>query len=224
MDHACQQCGAEVEQGVPFCPKCNAPQIRVSVPLPATDTRAERSLPEDSTASALPAPRPSDRETIDRRFARSRAAIAAFAFLLVTFFVPILGFFIVSIPLCGVLAVYLYHRGRGGLVSIGAGIRIGIVAGTFAFLLLMLLGFGQAAYTHFVQHHSIVTDMQAELQKAVNSNPNPQAREMLQVFMTPDGVRILMLFGAGLTFGIFLVLCGAGGAVGAALVGRPHKT
>jgi hypothetical protein len=208
---------------VPFCPKCNAPQIRVSVPMPM-EAEAERVSPEDSTASALPATRSTGSEKVDWRFARSRAAIAAAAFLLVTLFVPVLGFFIVSIPLCGVLAVYLYHRGRASSVSIGAGIRMGMVAGVFAFLLLMLLGAGQAAFTHFAEHRSVMAEMQTELQKAVNSNPNPQAREMGQAFLTPDGVKILISFGVVLTFGMFLVLCGIGGAVGAALLGRADKS
>src|SRR5258708_21888004 len=32
MDQPCYKCGQAVEQGIPFCPHCSAPQIRVMVP------------------------------------------------------------------------------------------------------------------------------------------------------------------------------------------------
>src|SRR5213083_2426010 len=31
MEHSCYQCGASVDEGITFCPQCNAPQIRVTV-------------------------------------------------------------------------------------------------------------------------------------------------------------------------------------------------
>jgi len=30
VEHACYQCGATVEDGIAFCPQCNAPQIRIA--------------------------------------------------------------------------------------------------------------------------------------------------------------------------------------------------
>lgn len=36
MEQPCYKCGQIVEQGIPFCPHCSAPQIRVVVAEPAT--------------------------------------------------------------------------------------------------------------------------------------------------------------------------------------------
>src|SRR5271170_3368495 len=31
VEHSCRQCGAQVEDGRPFCPQCRAPQIHVQI-------------------------------------------------------------------------------------------------------------------------------------------------------------------------------------------------
>ena len=36
MEYPCHQCGTTVQEGIAFCPQCNAPQIRVAVEQPLT--------------------------------------------------------------------------------------------------------------------------------------------------------------------------------------------
>src|ERR1700757_2928378 len=55
MEHACYKCAAAVEDGVPFCPQCRAPQIRVAR---SEATSAPPPLPPEAEA-ATPPPSPS---------------------------------------------------------------------------------------------------------------------------------------------------------------------
>ena len=42
MEQPCYKCGQTVEEGIPFCPHCSAPQIRVVVAEPAPPPLAIR--------------------------------------------------------------------------------------------------------------------------------------------------------------------------------------
>ena len=44
MDHACDKCGAAVEEGTAFCPHCNRPLIRVDFSPEATSAPAPPEL------------------------------------------------------------------------------------------------------------------------------------------------------------------------------------
>ena len=46
MEQPCYKCGQVVEQGVPFCPQCAAPQIRVALPEPPTEILAPAAISE----------------------------------------------------------------------------------------------------------------------------------------------------------------------------------
>ncbi|HLK32894.1 MAG TPA: hypothetical protein VKT29_07380, partial [Terriglobales bacterium] len=49
---------------------------------------------------------------------------------------------------------------------------------------------------------------------------DPQAQQLLQNFMTPEGMRTLMILGIALMLVLFLAVSSLGGAVAAALTGK----
>ena len=65
MEQSCYKCGSVVEEGVPFCPQCSAPQIRVVIaePVPAplafaaaTSLQDSEVLPASQTVPVLALP------------------------------------------------------------------------------------------------------------------------------------------------------------------------
>jgi hypothetical protein len=51
-------------------------------------------------------------------------------------------------------------------------------------------------------------------------NPDPQARQMLDYFLTPHGLLVMMIGGLVLMSVVFVLVSGIGGAISAALLRR----
>src|SRR5512146_1503001 len=113
MEHACHKCGAAVEDGVPFCPHCNAPQIRV---MASAQSAPERS-PYNPVLEGQPTERPVTLADLrPARLARGwqaanlaagLGALAALAVMLATG-LPQLGFIVWMLG-GGMLAVLIYR-------------------------------------------------------------------------------------------------------------------
>ena len=56
MEHPCYKCGASVEDGIAFCPRCNAPQIRVAGAAPLAPAGATPEVAIEEYASHAPLP------------------------------------------------------------------------------------------------------------------------------------------------------------------------
>src|ERR1051326_7417864 len=54
MDHACHQCGQEIEEGTPFCRHCGAPQIRI----PGLEEAATPPMPPGTPGEVQPPAEP----------------------------------------------------------------------------------------------------------------------------------------------------------------------
>ena len=56
MDHLCYKCQASIDETLPFCPHCGAPQIRVAAPddepPPSPDSRVPHVLPQTWSTGA----------------------------------------------------------------------------------------------------------------------------------------------------------------------------
>src|SRR5208282_4022733 len=102
VEHSCYQCGTSVEDGIPFCRQCNAPQIRVATAEAITPAEM---IPENLSphySTALPA------ASIDWPHALRAAALAG---LLAVILVAILRqIFALDMLTSGFLAVYFYRR------------------------------------------------------------------------------------------------------------------
>src|SRR5208282_728080 len=178
VEHSCQQCGTEVEDGRPFCPHCRAPQIHVQIAVPDAEVPADLPIPDDGLSPGASAFDPSRRPstavagTIDRRTA-VHAALKAGALGVFVGMIPLLG-----IVLTGSLAVYFYRREIGFVLSAALAARVGGAAGVVTFainaILLTLRIFvfhGQQEYIDFltqVAHSAGVNAADADFQSILH--------------------------------------------------------
>jgi hypothetical protein len=220
MEHSCHNCGAAVEDGVPFCPQCNAPQIRVDSGAPATPPLPP-GTPEQLQPPAQPVPLTPGAPPAPERIEWSHglpAVLGAGALLLLGWFVPY-GSYCLWTMAGGALAVALYQRRHPGPLTPGMGARLGAVTGLLAFV-----GFAIAGSLFLLTQGSRIRELLIQVvQQAAARNPNPAAQDMVQKMTSPEGLAIMVTVAMIMVFAGFLVFSAAGGAIGAALFGRRRK-
>lgn len=201
-------------EGAPFCPSCGAPQIRVVTP------QAAEPPPAPPLGDVLPPPLPGSYGapvTASRVLwpAAIRSCLIAAAVL--TFLNTVIGAplaVMIIIPAGGWLAVFLYGRGTGGRpVNAGIGARIGAVTGLIAYAFYVVI----MAVVMVFQRGRLLEEVGKAMRQAAAQNPNPQAQQVVEKMMSPEGIAIMVTLSAILLFFIFLVLCSIGGAIGGAL-------
>jgi hypothetical protein len=219
MEHPCHSCRQAVEDGVPFCQHCGAPQIRVATaePLLASESEgAEGQSPRDLDAfqtsqhvSKVVSPMPWSNALPACALA---AAIAAglMALGLMVPFLAVVG--------AGFLAVGFYRRRNPGvLIKAGAGARLGAVSG--------LLCFGMSAVLEAIFHKgTVLRDKMLEaIQQAASHTTDPQAVAMLGYLKSPAGMTLMIAFVLVFAFIAFVALSSLGGALGGILLGRANR-
>jgi hypothetical protein len=248
MERPCYRCGANVDEGVSFCPQCNAPQIRVTAPAGEAES-AERSahsvssqaaddlrepatgpLPPGTPGEVQPPATPVRTEegfqhfshlspgSVDWPQAVPGAAIAG-AVVALAWAVPFLSFFIWMGRLTGLAGVLLYRRRvPEANPTPGMGARIGALAGLFGFGVFVLL----MALQMLVMRSSgqLRSLMQQVVQQAAAQNADPRAQEVLKRLTSPEGLAIMLTLVLVLAFFAFLMFSSLGGALGAYLVRR----
>ena len=217
MEQPCYKCGQAVEEGIPFCPHCAAPQIRVVLPeslpelaavtpdggvvLPAGPGVPHIALPMRWSATVLPS-----------------ALAALVASILMSFglnpFVAMLS--------VGFLAVVFYRqRRKGTVVRTATGAAIGSVAGLLWFMMSSVLEAFVVIFLH--KGPEIRNELLLRIEQASSRTSDPQVLAMFSRLKTPSGLEFLMLFGLAFAFVASIVLAGVGGAVGAAILGRRDR-
>ncbi|MGA2991486.1 MAG: zinc-ribbon domain-containing protein [Candidatus Korobacteraceae bacterium] len=231
MEHACKKCGAMVEDGIPFCSRCGAPQVRVMI---ASDEAATEPLPPGNPDDAQPPAEPVSPESaptfpaaprvdpMDRRAVIFSALLAGFTAGLGTL-LPFLPVIILSMVAAGGIAVTLYKR-RVPYVSVPPkrGFRIGALAGLFGFVLNA--GASVLGMLSDQNREALRAAMRERLKEAMAVNSDASAQQMLnrlgEMISTTGGLAALFAFSL-LLFGlIFVLLGGLGGSIGAALFGK----
>jgi hypothetical protein len=213
VEHSCEQCGALVEEGVVFCPKCNAPQIRVSLP--------EAPIVVPAAGEPLvyrPGIQESRIEWVQAFAAVGWAVLIASVLTLAT--VGSLGLGMLA---AGALTVVFYRRRRPFLnLTAGLGARLGALAGAVGFGLAMLvlavgiLGFHEGPKIH--------DEVLKALQDYVAHHPAPQSDQVIEMFKTPDGFRLMVSFGLLFTMLACVAFSSVAGALSAWLFRRRNKT
>jgi zinc ribbon protein len=223
MEHACHKCGAAVEDGVPFCPHCAAPQIRV---MTSVQPAPERSLygpaapeqpPEPSLTLARLRPAKLARGWQAANLAAGLGALAALIVAVATG-LPQLGFFVWMLG-GGMLAVVIYRRRQQfpGLTT-GTGARLGARAGLMGFVIFGLLSLVQVASLR--GSGQLRAALEQALKASAAHSGNPEAQQMVQQFLTPEGMRLLIALGIVLMLVLFVAVSSLGGAIAAALTGN----
>lgn len=222
LNHLCHQCGAEVEEGNPFCRKCGAPQIRVN--RETVEQQASPAQPDFASdlASNSSAAGAQGRSTIDRRIARRQAALAGL--LLALILATGLGFSLalLLIPLAGMLAVQLYYRKLPEQkLSLGKGAGIGLLTGFFGFLIFSLPAFPFLLWQVALHPDpALIQQLRAQIEATARNSPNPQAQQMMNSLLTPGGLVFICIMIFVLLLLLTLALSAIGGAIGAGLPKR----
>lgn len=209
-----------MDDNSPFCPACEAAQVRTT---PKADLRPAIVVAAGGTPSfSSSVPLAKNPENMDARTelrsAFYAAIIGALLNAVLTLIQPRAGF-VLALPLSGFLSVLLFRRlSRGSETSAPKGFRIGAFTGLFVFGLSMIV----IAISTLAVHGESDTHAQVMqiVQQAQARNPDPQARQAFEYFMTPQGMAVMMIIGFIFMAVLFIVLSGLGGAISASLLLR----
>jgi len=216
VEHPCQRCASPVDASAPYCNSCGAPQIRFVEPEIITHT-----FRVQSPAANIPAQIKSQTilpsaTALDKNSAL-RASLIAGAIAALLSLLP-LGI-VFGAPIGGFLSVLLYRRRSWtGDPRPGAGFRLGALSGMFGYAIFLVLAAIQIALSH--AQNEVRDSMIETIHRQQARNPDPQARQMLDYFLTPHGLLVMMIGGLVLICVMFVLVSGIGAAISAALLRR----
>jgi hypothetical protein len=223
MDQPCYKCGQPVEQGIPFCPHCSAPQIRVVVadldPSPAV--LADAGAPAQGT-DALPASQTVPMLALPMQWSHAigPSALAALvaALLMALGLNPFVAMFTV-----GFLAVVFYRqRQPETAIKATAGAALGALGGLLWFAVSSVLEALVVVFLH--KGPEIRDELLKRIQQAASQTNDPKVLEVFDRLKTPGGLELLMVLGLVFAFFAAIVLAGLGGVLGGAIFNRRGRT
>jgi hypothetical protein len=218
MEQPCYKCGQTVEEGIPFCPHCAAPQIRVVVAEPAPPPLA---IAAETMQGVLPASQTVPVLALPMQWSQALkpcvlAGVVASGLML-------LGLHpFVAMVCVGFLAVIFYRQSRPEIMlkaKTGAG--LGALAGLLWFAMSSVI----EALVVLVFHKGaeLRTALLTKIQEAASQTSDPQILAMFERFKTQAGLEFLMIAGLICAFLASIALGGLGGALGGAILGRRRR-
>ena len=213
MEHPCYKCGASVEDGTPFCGRCNAPQIRVSAPESLAPAAATPELAVERYASYAPS---------SSALEWSQASFSAGIALLVAIFIIVVSKSTgLGMLAAGFLSVVLYRwRCPAVRITAGIGARLGAFTGALGFA---VVGVTLALWTAFRSGKEIHDAFLAYIQQNAGQSSDPRFQQVLDLFNTPGGFTLIMIFSLIMTLIAFLIFSSVGGAICAFLLHRKEQ-
>ncbi len=217
MEYPCHQCHATLQEGTAFCPQCNAPQIRVTVPESLEPPAINPEL-----AATLPGPYFSTSLTTRIDWSRAWPATALAGLIAAVLMMTPLRAFGLGMLIGGSLSVVFYRR-RNPLANItpGMGSRLGMASGVLGgCIFTLLLSAGTVVLHAWDQIRQKVIEL---VEQAAARNPDPQAQQAMEFFKTPQGIALLVTSALVATLVGFVIFSGLGGALGAVLLRRKER-
>jgi hypothetical protein len=219
MEHACSKCGALVTDGLPFCPQCKNPQIRVpGFGADASETTGEAPQSDESndTASILRPPVP--QATGVQWHQALPAALAGGVVSIATLFVLPLTVWGPAYAIGGAAAVFVYHlRARSAQLTPTTGAKIGAASAGFGFLIIAIITVATYVY------HS--DDLRKAMSDAINQmtargSDAQTAQQALELLKTQEGLGFFVAFGLSMLLILFVIASSVGGALCASWLRR----
>lgn len=117
------------------------------------------------------------------------------------------------------LAVMIYRRRQHlGPMTAALGARLGAMAGLMGFVIFGLLSLVQMLAMRGTGQ--LQTALEQALKASAARSGNPEAQQMVQQFLTPQGMRTLLVLGILLMLVLFLAASSLGGTIAAVLSGK----
>jgi hypothetical protein len=223
MEQPCYKCGQTVEQGVPFCPHCSAPQIRVVIAEPAPPPLAFAAATTSQDSAVLPASQTVPVLALPMQWSQALkpcalAALVASVAMVLKLMAPL-----IAVVGAGFFAVAFYRRNTPGIAfGTGAGARLGVLCGLFCSAMTAALGALRLVLLHEGgEIHKFLLDM---IQQTAMRYPDPQHQADLELLRSPTGLVAMMIFILIAGFVLFLILGALGGALGGAILNRRERS
>lgn len=205
MEHPCPKCGAAVEDGIPFCLACRAPQIRV------VGLEPQRAATESTqSAGDYVGRRPTGATGatgVNWRQALPVAALGGLVSLLLST-IPF-ALFGPAFLAGGAFAVALYRSRAKDTPTASTGAQIGAASGILAFLFSAIRLLIVFSY-HAEDLRKALSDEVSQL-SSWGYDPD-KVRQVLELLKTREGLSLFVSFGLFLMLVIFV----AGGSIGGA--------
>lgn len=209
-----------MEEGIPFCPHCSAPQIRVIVP--------ERPVPAPPSAAAeapretLPAAQTVPVLALPMQWSQALKPCVLAGVIGSGLMLLGLNVFVAMLSV-GFLAAIFYHQRQPEIaMKAVAGAGLGALAGLIWFGMSTV--FEAVIVLVFHKGAELRTAILAKIQETASQTTDPQVLAMFDKIKTPEGFEFLMIAGLIFAFVAAIVLGGVGGAVGGAIAGRRNRT
>jgi hypothetical protein len=221
MEQSCYKCGQLVEEGIPFCPHCGAPQIRVVIAQAApalavaADTPITTESPNQSAEQAVPV------VAVPMHWsgAMKPCALAALVGVVLIF----LGLYpIVAMLSAGFLAVIFFRQGNPGFsIRTATAARVGALSGLLWFAIASIVGTLLTMVLH--KGPEIRSKALEMLQQMASQTTDPQAIAMFDRFKSPEGLEFLMIASLLLAFLASLILGSLGGVLAGFMLRRRDR-
>jgi hypothetical protein len=211
VEHSCYQCGALVEDGVPFCRQCNAPQIRVAT--------AEVVAPTELIPDSFSPRYSSSLSSAVFQWPHALRAAALAGLLGVILIIILQQAFALAMVSAGFLSVYFYRRKNPfSKLTAGIGALLGALSGILGSILVAVpCTFALISFRAREENRAAI--MMA-LRQQLARNPDPRAQDLLEYAKTPEGFTVMMVVLMVVMLVFFVVLSSLGGAIAAALLRR----
>jgi hypothetical protein len=213
VEHPCYKCAANVEDGTAFCPRCNAPQIRVAGAAPLAPAGATPEVAIEQYASHAPLP-----TALGWSDALPSAGIAL---LVAIFIIAVSKSSGLGMLAAGFLSVVLYRRRCPAThITAGMGARLGALTGGLGFGVLVAI---LALWTALRSGKEIHDAFLNYIRETAANTSDPRMQQVIDLVNTPDGFTFIMVLSLILTLVGFLIFSSLGGAVGAFLLHRKDR-
>lgn len=220
VETSCYRCGAALEEGSPFCPSCNAPQIKVTAPQRVANEPFVRP-PAPGIPNAIPPELPtadsSQRGEVEwKRYRRVALPLSLVAGLGIAFYPPLgLLFFVGAI----VYAVSRYAREHPGPLRASHGAKMGAVSGFISFIVIAVV----AALQEVLNFDEYRQQVLVPLQKRLADNPDPRMQQFVHWVGTNQGFITMSILSLCFLLVVFLIVSSFIGAVSVSFAANRNR-
>jgi small-conductance mechanosensitive channel len=212
-----------VEEGVPFCPHCSAPQIRVVIAEPAPPPLAFAAATTSQDAAVLPASQTVPVLALPMQWSQALKPCALAA--VIAFLLGLLSQSVtVAMLAAGFLAVIFHGRRRSGIpLRASQAAKLGALAGILCSgILSMLMAFAVTVPDARSKMQDQCIENAQKFAKWFPANPNIQAS--IDQLKTPEGFVRALIEACVILCLLSIALAGLGGILGGAILGRRDRS